>query len=193
MAAPLRPVLNSRPPDEKITASHQRAEERIRVVECLARTHMAALLRAARRELGPCRDDAEDVVQDALVLMIAGLRYDYEPAHALPTAIRVVQNIARHKVRDRRRLVSLSDTLCTVNKENASERYVEMRAVERCVIERAVDQLTPAERECLCFRFFCGASVADIAAARGVHPQTVKELVRRSLGKLRSLLVADEI
>jgi RNA polymerase sigma factor (sigma-70 family) len=57
-------------------------------------------------------------------------------------------------------------------------------------VDDALRALTAGERDVITMRFRNGLSIEQIAAQRKTAPQTVKELERRGLRKLRAELAA---
>ncbi len=135
--------------------------------------HYASLVRLAAL-LGD-RSVAEEVVQDAFVRVhIAGDRV-HDP---LPYLRRAVVNGARSSLR--RREVRRRAPLEVVRDVPPPD--------DREDVMRALRGLPARQRECLVLRFYNDLSEADIAAALGISPGSVKTHTSRGLAALGKTL-----
>lgn len=141
------------------------------------------------------RATAEDVTSD-LWIRIAQTIGKYTtvgggfPAWLLTIASRLVADHYRRPVVRRESptadMLALDSTSLSESPEESVVRSDRARA-----IARAVEQLSPRQRECVTLRFFVGLSIAETAAAMSRTHGSVKVLQHRALKKLGSVLARD--
>ncbi len=103
-----------------------------------------------------------------------------------PWLAAVARNRARSFLRSLGELPSEldeSELPCTDSTEMLAEKHEEEREL-RC----AVDALAEPDREIFMRHYYRGESVAQIAAATGLHPENVKTRLRRGRVKLKKYL-----
>lgn len=146
--------------------------------EVLARRHGTMMRAYARRVLGSC-DDADDVVQDALIQawkQIGGLR---DAAAVRPWMMRIIGNRALDVLRRRRphtnidQLAGLSDPL--PGPEAAALSGSRTRALEQALAALPVEQ-----RRCWILRELGGQSYEDIAEALNISRATARGRLARA-------------
>jgi RNA polymerase sigma-70 factor (ECF subfamily) len=150
--------------------------------------HRAAVLLGAG-------DDADDVVQEALVKAYRQLsRYRGESGFR-PWLLAIVANETRNLHRSRKRregLVLRASSVSAVSVPDAPDPEGEAMAHERRRL--LVDQLrklADRDREVLVCRFLLELSEQETAAALGVAKGTVKSRTARALSRLRELIPAE--
>ncbi len=161
----------------------------------LVETHQGNVYYAA---LGLLRnpDDAEDVVQEVFIRTYKSLDRFRGQARLSTWLYRVTLNACRDHQR-KRRFISLQQSLGLV-KEPESQ-WVEERPdadPERAAVStrlrgdlgRAMDRLSPAERDVFVLRQFNDLSIRETAEATGRAEGTVKTLLFRALRKLQKEL-----
>jgi RNA polymerase sigma-70 factor (ECF subfamily) len=147
------------------------------------------------RALGGPEADREDLVQD--VFLVVHRRLPEFHGDNLPGWL---YRIARHRVRDFRRLVwvkhflfgsvPLSDSLA---KEGASPAET-LETNQKCaMLERLLDKLTESERTALVLFEIDGYSGEEIAEILGVPPNTVWSRIYRARKKLNAWLAKVEL
>lgn len=140
--------------------------------------------------VGGGRQDAEDLVQLALLRAAGRWRAAREQPEAYTRAVLV--NLARDRWRMlRRRRESLASDLT----EGASEALSDVAAgiataavLDREVLVRACRRLPVQQRAVLVLRFWEDRSVAETAAVLGCSIGTVKSHTHRALARLREML-----
>ena len=167
--------------------------------ETLVRTHMAAMLRVARRFLRS-EEDARDAVQDAFVSAFRAL--DRFASHAqLSTWLhRIVVNACLMRLRAQRRRpeedieeylprfaedghqIEPSEPWC-----ETAETILE-RTELRGVVRSAIDALPDTYREVVLLRDIEELSTEEAADVLGVTPNAVKIRLHRARQALRTLL-----
>ena len=135
---------------------------------------------------------AEDVLQDAF-LQVWQRAATFDPA--LGSARGWIYTVVRHRalkqVRDDNRIrtmdgddvVALADLAQSADAEDAANRDLDRRSLERCL-----NRLAPARRECVLHAFVDGYSHEEIAQALSTPLGTVKSWIRRSLAALKDCL-----
>ena len=130
--------------------------------------------------------DAADAVQDALLAAWQGLDRLRDPV-AFPAWFRThVVRSAMRAARRRPHVVALDLTA-----EPAEAATLE-RAVERRLLARAFDRLSPADRALLTMRHLWDAPVAEVAEAIGIPAGTVKSRTHAAMVRLRAAYEAEE-
>jgi len=153
-------------------------------VEELYAAHRLGLVRLATL-LVDDQETAEEVVQDAFAGLQARWRRLDDPDKALAYLRAAVVNRGRSVLR-RRRTVRAYVAPREVTFESAETAAV-LSAGRRRVID-AVQRLSPRRREVLVLRYWSELSEAEIAAALGISPGTVKSTASRALVALEKLL-----
>jgi RNA polymerase sigma-70 factor, ECF subfamily len=168
------------------------------VLALLARSDEAALAELYDRYGGPAyrlalrvlRDAtlAQDAVQDAfLTAWRTAPSFDPRrgsvPSWLLTLVHRRAVDVVRHE--DRRRAVPLDDA--PVAAGDATDEAAEVRELRR-VVQAALEQLTPLEREALELAYYGGLSQSEIAEKLGVPLGTVKSRMFAGLARLRDAL-----
>lgn len=132
---------------------------------------------------------AEDVCQEAFLRAHRALDRFRMGEPLRPWLLRIVSNLARNEVRGRGRRSGL---LARLRSEPAGtvagpERSVE--AAERSArVLAAIERLPLADREVLYLRHFLDLPEAEIAAAIGRRPGTVKSRLSRAHARLRTVI-----
>lgn len=132
---------------------------------------------------------AEDVVQDAFAALArskGGLR---DPSAAVGYLRVSVVNGARSMLRKRRTVRGYQPPR-TIELAGPEDRLVV--AEEHREVLEAVKQLPDRQREVLVLRYWSGLSEAEIAAALGISPGTVKSTASRALDALERTLKDKE-
>jgi len=155
--------------------------------------HRADLVRYAASRLGrtrPAGQDAEDVVQDVLVRMLAqgGGRAGAADQHG--------ERLNRPDAYLRRAVANACVSIWRRHRRETPAAEPPDRPVgdhaDRCstglAVRGALAGLTERQREILTRGYFLNHSDRDIAAALGISPVTVRTLRRRGLARLRGLL-----
>jgi RNA polymerase sigma-70 factor (ECF subfamily) len=157
-----------------------------RVVTELVAERGDALLRYAALLCGD-RDDAADLVQEALVKTFGRLRNGFGVDSAEAYVRRVILNT--HLDGGRRR---------TRWRRVAPLEYVpEQRESDAPAVDAKLDlhgelrKLTPRERACLVLRYYDDLTVAGIAETLGISPGTVKRYLSDGLAKMAIALADD--
>ena len=145
--------------------------------------HRERLLRIARRRCST-REEAEDVVQEAMLRCATYKALDPEQVEALLTTvtIRLCSNLRRDKSVATRLAHRIADPLVT----EPSEVAVCDRAHARWFAERAEQVLSQTELA-TARRRADGGAIADVAESLGMTPKAVEMTLRRARTKLRPL------
>jgi RNA polymerase sigma-70 factor (sigma-E family) len=126
-------------------------------------------------------DDPEDIAQEAFARLLRNHRSLRDADAALGYVRTTVCNLTRNR---RRRLrVARLRTPVLRTSEMSSEQVALAREEHREVIT-ALAALPARRREAIVLRYWLGLSEAQIAAAMGVSPGTVKSQVSRGLAAL---------
>lgn len=144
------------------------------------------------------RDDAgaEDVTQDAFVKAYYALDRFRSGSSFRPWLFRIVANEAKNRRRGRKRQESLVERLGPERASGGAVPSPEASALEnedREALLGAIERLTESDRTVIALRYFMDLSEAEMAAALGCAPGTVKSRLSRALGRLRKEMpVGDE-
>jgi RNA polymerase sigma factor (sigma-70 family) len=134
------------------------------------------LLRLAR-VVAPCCEDAQDIVQTALVRSLT--RHPNLSGIDNPGAYlyRVVVREASRLRQQQRRIPRQHDT-------TAGSEHLMPSALGMVDLNRALDSLAPRQRACLYLRFVIDLSVADTAELLGCSEGTVKSQTAKATRRL---------
>ena len=155
----------------------------------LHREHFRPLVRLAAIVLGDV-GLAEQVVQDAFVklqLRWGGVRdLDKAPAYLRAAVLNGARSqLRRHKVRDR------FATRRTVERPVTTPEAAALDIDDHDRMITALRRLSARQREALTLRYYLDLPEAEIAAAMGVSPGSVKAHLHRGLANLGTLLGHD--
>lgn len=137
------------------------------------------------------RQRAEDVLQDAF-LQVWQHATTYQPS--LGSARGWVYTIVRHRalkeVRDpgREQSHDPADLAELSDRQRASSGAMDERGIDAEALERCLDQLEPAHRECVVQAFVEGFTHDEIARRMNTPLGTVKSWIRRSLALLKGCM-----
>ena len=188
--------------DEAVLVARLRSGDS-RAFEELVRTHMARLLRVARRFLDS-EEDARDAVQDAFIAAFRSIG-EFESTARLSTWLhRIVINAALMKLRTRRRKPEddietyLPRFLEDGHQVESSVPWTESSAeteLERTetanLVRAAISRLPESYRVVLMMRDIEELSTEETAQMLGLTPNAVKIRLHRARQALRTLLDAD--
>jgi RNA polymerase sigma-70 factor (ECF subfamily) len=167
--------------------------------EQLVRTHMAALLRVARRMMHS-EEDARDAVQDAFVSAFRSIGKFDANAQLSTWLHRIVVNACLMRLRTQRRHPEeaiedylprfVEDGHQLVPNEPWPETAATLleRAEVRDVVRTAIDRLPDSYREVLVLRDLEELSTEEAARVLGVTANAVKVRLHRARQALRTLL-----
>ncbi|MBC8243662.1 MAG: sigma-70 family RNA polymerase sigma factor [Verrucomicrobia bacterium] len=163
-------------PGEMTTGSHlpSRAE-----LEALSDSGFALAMQLLGR-----REDAADVVQDALRKLVHGGRYNSQKGSRLGWFLKVVRNGALDTVRRRRPNddVAVARLAATAPPPDVAVEREELAGIMR----RQLEVMPVAQREIILLRDFHDLSYAEIAEVLGIATGTVMSRLHRARGELRT-------
>jgi RNA polymerase sigma-70 factor, ECF subfamily len=158
----------------------------------LVSQHQDMLFRLAYLLMGDA-DEAEDVVQEALIRAFYALNR-FDPTRPLrPWLFQIVRNLARNRRRSVRRYLAAVGRWwqATAQRETTPTPTGPTGAMEEeeaQVLWQAVQQLATGDQEVIYLRYFLELSVADTAATLEVAEGTVKSRLSRALVRLRRVV-----
>lgn len=202
------PALNARPAAPDAPASDEKPDDSVRLLTAVAAGDAAAfetlyrfwsptLMGIALRIL-PDRSEAEECLQDAFV-RIWRKAADFDPVRgaAFAWAFGILRGLCLDRLRYRSRLkrggplspISASPAGGT-DEPSEPPRVVAADDLRR--VREMLDSLDPPERECLQLAVLLEYSHTEIADRLRTPLGTVKNRLRRALGKLRTLFRSHE-
>lgn len=154
----------------------------------LVERHSRGLFRLAWRMTGN-RQDAEDVVQEALLRAFRQLGGFDERAQFGTWLYRIAANYALDIVRGRKRVADLPENGADdrPDPEPRPDRLAFGGEVRQHVAG-ALDELSPAERTAFVLRHFEGMPIDEIAGAMGIERGAARHSIFRAVRKLRRAL-----
>jgi RNA polymerase sigma-70 factor (ECF subfamily) len=187
-------VLSAEATRESATLEDGEVVRRVRagetaLFEVLMRRHDQRVYRTVRSILRD-EDEAEDAMQQAWLQAYLHLG-EFEGTAALSTwLVRIAANEALQRLRRRRPLTALGDTLEEETMDHRAEDPEERATAREAVrlVERAVDRLPEHYRTVFVLREVEGLSTADTAAALGISEEAAKVRLHRARGLLRTAL-----
>src|SRR3954449_9065640 len=149
------------------------------------------LLAFARRLLAGTGHDAEDVVQDAFIRALAGLRATDAEMHLRPWLYMIVRNRAMDDLRRPSRVAAELDEVDFLFGDESADPAA--RAAEREELREIVDEigrLPERQRLALVMRELEGATHVQMSSALGTSIPATKSLLVRARGQLQEALAA---
>lgn len=162
-----------------------RALTQPREMGALYERHAVAVYRFIARRAGPSA--AEDLVGDVFVAALEA-RVRYRPhlsGSALPWLYGISANVVRSHLR-RRRPTALVDVDTGVDWQAVDDRLDALAARDQ--LRRALESLSPAEREAFLLVTWEGLTTAEAAEALGVTPTVVRTRMSRARQRARAVL-----
>lgn len=133
--------------------------------------------------------DCEEVASDVFLAAWEQCE-DLRPGKARAWLGAVARNKAKNKLRDLGRDLPLEeDTLDLPAPGDLCDDLA--RAEEEALVRRAVDRLSPRDREVFLRHYFYGQTVERISAEMDLNPSTVKTKLRRGREKLKQILTKE--
>src|SRR3954470_312996 len=146
---------------------------------------------SARRLLSGTGHDAEDVVQDAFIRALAGLRATDAEMNLRPWLYMIVRNRAMDELRRPSRVAAELDEVAFLFGDESADPAA--RAAEREELREIVEEigrLPERQRLALVMRELEGASHAQMSAALGTSVPATKSLLVRARGALEEAMAA---
>lgn len=156
------------------------------VVAELVRVRGASLLRYATLVSGR-RDEAPDLVQDALVKTFGRLRNGFTVDNAEPYVRRAIMTLWLDRARRSTRWRAIAPLEYRPDEQPSPATGVDARLD----LHRELERLSPRERACLVLRYYDDLKVDDVAATLGISAGTVKRYLSDGLAKMAIALADD--
>ncbi|ACU73997.1 RNA polymerase, sigma-24 subunit, ECF subfamily [Catenulispora acidiphila DSM 44928] len=156
----------------------------------LLEQHRAGMRAVALSILGP-GPDADDAIQDAVLVALRRIGDVRDPAAAGAWLRMIVRNQCRGQLRDAQRLVPLDELASHRDSAPGPDELLENHAMQDWLWE-AIEQLSPALRLTLVLRHFSEHVTAydQIARVCGVPAGTVRSRLNQARAKLAAALAA---
>lgn len=144
------------------------------------------------------RPDAEDLLQETFVKVLRGLGSYREDGRFEPWLFSIAANLARDWLRRQGRspVTALAgrdeDLEASFTFDGPSPEQTLAQAEQLDLLQQAVNELSPAEREIVSLRFFAQMSFKEIAEALQVPLGTALARAHRAIGHLRERLGGAE-
>jgi RNA polymerase sigma-70 factor (ECF subfamily) len=137
------------------------------------------------------RNEAEDLAGDVFVRALESLKSYKERGIPMQAWLfRIAHNILVDRLRKKGRITTIpDDNVVIVDEEDPAaiaEKNIEMERVNK-----AMQKLTPDQREVLQLRFFGGLSSRETGAVLKKSDGAVREMQRAAIEKLRNLLTGE--
>jgi RNA polymerase sigma factor (sigma-70 family) len=188
---PLRLVSSVENQKQPLVGAHDELAElatragrgEVKAIRTLLVSVLPAMLRVVRRVLGAHDSEVEDVTQDSASNLLEALPRFRGEASVLHFACRVAVLCAMSARRKRATLkrALLSDAELPVEELMSETRLPDQQLAERRsaeILRELLDTLPLAQAEVLALHCVVGYTVAEIAAAAGVSPETVRSRLR---------------
>jgi RNA polymerase sigma factor (sigma-70 family) len=161
--------------------------------EKLVRGHQAVAFRTAYLITGDA-SEAEDAAQEAFVKAYRALGGFRTGAPFRPWLLAVVANEARNRRRAAGRRLGLALRVAgeSPSGETASPETAALAAERRAELLGTLGTLREEDRMVIGYRYFLQLSEAEMAAALGCAPGTIKSRLSRALARLRERMMEDE-
>jgi RNA polymerase sigma-70 factor, ECF subfamily len=153
----------------------------------LVERHSHAVFRLAYRMTGN-EQDAEDIVQETFLRAYKQLpRFDGRAAFGT-WVYRIAANCSLDLLRARRVRGERQPALDTAESSDPSPERVTRSKQLASMLDRALEQLSEAERTAFLLRHYEGCTIEDIAKVLGIRNGAAKHSVFRAVQKLRCAL-----
>lgn len=179
--------------DDRLVARVRAGDDRAFAV--LVTRYREPLLGYAARLAGGSHADAEDIVQDAFIRALAGLRASDRPMTVRPWLYAIVRNRAfdLHRSSAARRAAGDAGArhlalVPAANEADPAQRTVAREDFDRVV--RELGRLPARQRDALVHRELGGASHVELADALGTTVAGIKALLVRARSSLASAVAA---
>ncbi len=134
------------------------------------------------------RSDAEDIVQRVFLSVVESLpSYERRDVPFAAWLFRIARNAVIDHARVRREHAPL-DAAAELRSDGPEPAEIAEMGVERAELARALERLTPDQREVIALRFFAGLTPTETARLMGRREGAVRVLQFRALVSLRRLL-----
>jgi RNA polymerase sigma factor (sigma-70 family) len=176
-------------PDERLVALVRAGRD-----DAFAAIHLRyndRLLAFARRLLRGTGHDADDIVQDAFIRALHGLRATDAEMHLRPWLYMIVRNRAMDELRKPGRVAAELDEVAHLHP--ADDADPALRAIERELLGEVVAEigrLPERQRVALVMRELEGATHAEMSAALGTSIPATKSLLVRARDALHEAVAA---
>lgn len=150
---------------------------------------MGLAFRITRDEL-----ESEDVVHDAFVAVVERAdQYKAERGSVVAWLVATVRNLALDRMRRRTRRAQITEEELRHEPAEAvpDPEILTWVEREREAVRRALEKLSPSQRETLEVAFFEGLSYPEIAERQNIPLGTVKSRAARALSALREALFGE--
>lgn len=161
----------------------------------LVERHHSPLLGFLYRMTGGDRSLVEDLVQESFLRVLRSIHHYQYPRPFKPWLYQIATNLARdhYKAADFRHVDILRDgEMEWANEDDLPETALLSDEQTRRVVD-ALDDLPAHQREIVILRYFQELSLAEIADIVDVPVGTVKSRLSLGIGRLRALLVEQEV
>ncbi|KQO95820.1 sigma-70 family RNA polymerase sigma factor [Leifsonia sp. Leaf264] len=139
--------------------------------------------------LSGSRDDAADLVQDALVRTFGRLRNGFTVESAEAYVRRAILNSYLDTGRRRSRWLSTAHLHVTPEGRESSSGATDARLD----LHAELAKLTPRERACIVLRYYDDLTIEGVAKALGIASGTVKRYLSDGLAKMAIALADDDV
>ena len=153
----------------------------------LARTRRRALVGYAYLVCSDLRE-AEDLVQDALVAMVAKGNAHATISSLEAYARRTILNTYLDGFRRRKRWAAVRHLHAVPSEQPPSDLVTADHVPGRLDVQAALAQLAPRERACIILRFYEDMTVPQIAGELSLSAGTIKRYLSDAIGRLETLL-----
>lgn len=141
------------------------------------------------RRMVVSHDDAKDVMQEAMLRIFQGLDGLKDSTAVRTWVWRIATNEALRHL-GRRHDAELGDAAVP---ELEDEPYVDLSDRVAVALAKAMDALTPRQRQVFDLRHYDGMSFADISAIAGMAEDTARATFHQARAKLRDVLRSMDI
>jgi len=157
--------------------------------EAIARQYSGMLYRHIQRMVGN-REDAQDILQDVLLLIFRKLHTFRGDASMKTWVFRIASNRAIDFIRQsRRRPTEALDEKLSVND---SPLAFTQRQAQIDALDHALEQLPTEQRQIVILKEINGLTFREIAEIVQIPENTAKTRMYTSLRKLRNILTGDQ-
>lgn len=136
------------------------------------------------------RDDALDVVQDAVCRAFRGIHKLKSPEYVTSWLTRITINCAVDHIRRHSREIPCDGE--SIEDIMSPEEAADMRILEKAALDDLMNVLAADEKQIIMLKYYCDMTFSEIAEETSMPLGSVKTTLYRALDKLRKCIKGDE-
>lgn len=158
-------------------------------MEAFIREHAAPLKNFLRAKFRLPDDLADEVMNDAFMVIAVKMRRGEELSSPRAFLLRVARNAAIDRLKERHRQAEAGDTDAIEERPEHADRITDLDRTEG--LKRLVRRLPIQQRRVITLRYLSDCSIADTAEILGITPGAVGSTTTAALRSLRRIVTEE--